>query len=80
MRKKGSAPRLVSRRDFLRLAAATAGAAAVGGTMSGCSDGASENVRLMVWSPSLDQAKDKDRKSTRLNSSHWLQSRMPSSA
>ena len=58
MRKKGSAPRLVSRRDFLRLAAATAGAAAVGGTMSGCSDGASENVRLMVWSPSLDQAKD----------------------
>lgn len=58
MRKKGSVPRLVSRRDFLRLAAATAGAAAVGGTMSGCSDGASENVRLMVWSPSLDQAKD----------------------
>ena len=58
MRKKGSAPRLVSRRDFLRLAAATAGAAAVGGTMSGCSDGASENVRLMVWSPSQDQAKD----------------------
>ena len=64
MRKKGSAPRLVSRRDFLRLAAATAGAAAVGGTMSGCSDGASENVRLMVWSPSLDQAKD---------SGEWLQ-------
>lgn len=64
MRKKGSAPRLVSRRDFLRLAAATAGAAAVGGTMSGCSDGASENVRLMVWSPSQDQAKD---------SGEWLQ-------
>ena len=64
MRKKGSAPRLVSRRDFLRLAAATAGAAAVGGTMSGCSEGASENVRLMVWSPSLDQAKD---------SGEWLQ-------
>ena len=64
MRKKGSAPRLVSRRDFLRLAAATAGAAAVGGTMSGCSDGGSENVRLMVWSPSLDQAKD---------SGEWLQ-------
>ena len=64
MRKKGSAPRLVSRRDFLRLAAATAGAAAVGGTMSGCSEGGSENVRLMVWSPSLDQAKD---------SGEWLQ-------
>ena len=64
MRKKGSAPRLVSRRDFLRLAAATAGAAAVGGTMSGCSDGGSENVRLMVWSPSQDQAKD---------SGEWLQ-------
>ena len=64
MRKKGSAPRLVSRRDFLRLAAATAGAAAVGGTMSGCSEGGSENVRLMVWSPSQDQAKD---------SGEWLQ-------
>lgn len=64
MRKKGSVPRLVSRRDFLRLAAATAGAAAVGGTMSGCSEGGSENVRLMVWSPSLDQAKD---------SGEWLQ-------
>ena len=64
MRKKGSAPRLVSRRDFLRLAAAAAGAAAVGGTMSGCSEGGSENVRLMVWSPSQDQAKD---------SGEWLQ-------
>ena len=64
MRKKGSVPRLVSRRDFLRLAAATAGAAAVGGTMSGCSEGGSENVRLMVWSPSQDQAKD---------SGEWLQ-------
>lgn len=64
MRKKGSAPRLVSRRDFLRLAAATAGAAAVGGTMSGCSEGGSENVHLMVWSPSQDQAKD---------SGEWLQ-------
>ena len=64
MRKKGSAPRLVSRRDFLRLAAVTAGAAAVGGTMSGCSEGGSENVRLMVWSPSQDQAKD---------SGEWLQ-------
>ena len=64
MRKKGSAPRLVSRRDFLRLAAATAGAAAVGGTMSGCSEGGSENVRLMVWSPSQDQSMD---------SGEWLQ-------
>ena len=28
----------------------------------------------------LDKKKIRDRKSTRLNSSHWLQSRMPSSA
>ncbi len=57
MRKKWSAPRLLSRRDFLRLSAA-AGAAAAGGALSGCSEGGSENVRLMVWSPSQDQAKD----------------------
>ena len=57
MRKNQSAPRLLSRRDFLRLSAA-AGAAAAGGALSGCSEGGSENVRLMVWSPSQDQAKD----------------------
>ena len=56
MRKNQSAPRLLSRRDFLRLSAAAAGAAAAGGALSGCSEGGSENVRLMVWSPSLDQA------------------------
>ena len=58
MRKKWSAPRLLSRRDFLRLTAAAAGIAAAGGMLSGCSEGGSENVRLMVWSPSQDQAKD----------------------
>ena len=58
MRKKWSAPRLLSRRDFLRLTAAAAGTAAAGGMLSGCSEGGSENVRLMVWSPSQDQAKD----------------------
>ena len=58
MRKKWSAPRLLSRRDFLRLTAAAAGTAAAGGMLSGCAEGGSENVRLMVWSPSLDQAKD----------------------
>ena len=58
MRKNQSAPRLLSRRDFLRLSAAAAGAAAAGGALSGCSEGGSENVRLMVWSPSQDQAKD----------------------
>ena len=64
MRKKWSAPRLLSRRDFLRLTAAAAGTAAAGGMLSGCSEGGSENVRLMVWSPSQDQAKD---------SGEWLQ-------
>ena len=64
MRKNQSAPRLLSRRDFLRLSAAAAGAAAAGGALSGCSEGGSENVRLMVWSPSQDQAKD---------SGEWLQ-------
>ena len=61
MRKKWSAPRLLSRRDFLRLTAAAAGTAAAGGMLSGCSEGGSENVRLMVWSPSQDQeiAQDK---------------------
>ena len=59
MRKNQSAPRLLSRRDFLRLSAAAAGAAAAGGVLSGCSgSGSGENVRLMVWSPSQDQAKD----------------------
>ena len=65
MRKNQSAPRLLSRRDFLRLSAAAAGAAAAGGVLSGCSgSGSGENVRLMVWSPSQDQAKD---------SGEWLQ-------
>ena len=59
MRKNQSAPRLLSRRDFLRLSAAAAGSAAAGGVLSGCSgSGSGENVRLMVWSPSQDQAKD----------------------
>ena len=64
MRKNWSAPRLLSRRDFLRLSAAAAGTAAAGGMLSGCSEGSGENVRLMVWSPSQDQAKD---------SGEWLQ-------
>ena len=64
MRKKWSAPRLLSRRDFLRLTAAAAGTAAAGGMLSGCSEGGSENVRLMVWSPSQDQSMD---------SGEWLQ-------
>ena len=64
MRKKWSAPRLLSRRDFLRLSAAAAGAAAAGGMLSGCSEGNGENVRLMVWSPSQDQSMD---------SGEWLQ-------
>ena len=65
MRKNQSAPRLLSRRDFLRLSAAAAGTAAAGGVLSGCSgSGSGENVRLMVWSPSQDQAKD---------SGEWLQ-------
>ena len=64
MRKKLSAPRVLSRREFIRLSAA-ATAAAAGGALSGCSgSGGGENVRLMVWSPSLDQAKD---------SGEWLQ-------
>ena len=64
MRKKLSAPRVLSRREFIRLSAA-ATAAAAGGVLSGCSgSGGGENVRLMVWSPSLDQAKD---------SGEWLQ-------
>ena len=33
-----------------------------------------------IVSTSLTQMQRKDRKSTRLNSSHWKQSRMPSSA
>ena len=64
MRKKWSAPRLLSRRDFLRLTAAAAGTAAAGGMLSGCAEGGSENVRLMVWSPSQDQSMD---------SGEWLQ-------
>ena len=65
MRKKLSAPRVLSRREFIRLSAAAATAAAAGGALSGCSgSGGGENVRLMVWSPSLDQAKD---------SGEWLQ-------
>ena len=64
MRKKWSAPRLLSRRDFLRLTAVAAGTAAAGGMLSGCSEGGSENVRLMVWSPSQDQSMD---------SGEWLQ-------
>ena len=64
MRKNWSAPRLLSRRDFLRLSAVAAGTAAAGGMLSGCSEGSGENVRLMVWSPSQDQAKD---------SGEWLQ-------
>ena len=48
MRKKWSAPRLLSRRDFLRLTAAAAGTAAAGGMLSGCAEGGIENVRLMV--------------------------------
>ena len=64
MRKNQSAPRLLSRRDFLRLTAAAAGTAAAGGMLSGCAEGGSENVRLMVWSPSQDQSMD---------SGEWLQ-------
>ena len=37
---------------------------------------------MAEWDPFLEKRAEKfaDRKSTRLNSSHWLQSRMPSSA
>ena len=51
MRKNGPHPASVQK-GLLRLTAAAAGTAAAGGMLSGCSEGGSENVRLMVWSPS----------------------------
>lgn len=53
------------RRKLSAALALTLAGATLAGMLSGCSgSGSSENVRLMVWSPSEDQSKD---------SGEWLQ-------
>ena len=78
----------MTRRTFLKGAAAAAAAVSLSGLLTGCGGDQElpdNAVQLGVFNVSIyglnvDQGAELDRKSTRLNSSHRSQSRMPSSA